>query len=136
MKKAMNHRRPLSEKVPSLGLDGRVASLLPFISCTRKYIDGVTGIAVDVDSFEDLSQQHREVFDDDPIYTAFARAVLYVLHKAHPDDKISVVCDDEEKTAWPMYTIYRRIKLVNPEASGINGTAQRKHRHRSRRSRA
>jgi hypothetical protein len=31
-------------------------------------------------------------------------------------DKISLICDDEEQTAWPMYQIYRKIKLVYLDA--------------------
>lgn len=36
VKEAFNVRRPLSDKLPALGIDERIKALLPFILCVRK----------------------------------------------------------------------------------------------------
>lgn len=32
------------------------------------------------------------------------------------DDKISLICDDEEEAAWPMYQFFRKVKVLYPDA--------------------
>lgn len=116
MKEALNANRPLSEKNPALGFEARVEALLPFIGCVRKHLQVIVGIALDVDAFKKLPSHYHQFLGDDPFFTAFLRTLIEVLDLTHPDDKLTVICDDDEQMALPMYKLYRRVKLVDPDA--------------------
>jgi hypothetical protein len=47
---------------------------------------------------------------------AFAINVMALMAPLQKGITISLICDDEEKTAWPMYQLYRRIKRLYPPA--------------------
>ncbi len=116
MKEALNARRPLSEKNPSLGVEERIKALLPFALCIRKHVQNVVGFAVDVEAFKSTPSHLRQVWGDDPIFLAFARTLVAIMEPLAPEDFISIICDDEEKVALPMYKLYRRIKIVYKDA--------------------
>jgi hypothetical protein len=115
-KKVLNANRPLSHKLPALGIDKRADALLPFIACIRKHLAFITGVAVDVAGFKGLPSHYHQIFGDDPFYTAFARTVPRIAELSPKGGKISLICDDEEQTALPMYKFYRRLKLIDPDA--------------------
>lgn len=50
-KHALNAGIPLSEKNPALGIEKRIAALLPFVGCIRRHLEAATGIAIDVKAF-------------------------------------------------------------------------------------
>jgi hypothetical protein len=115
-KNAFNPRKPLSHKCPNLGIENRTEALMPFFDCIRKNIQVVTGMAIDVKAYKKLPSHYFKMLGDQPIYTAFLRAVLRVLEFTPDHDKISITCDDEEQTALAFYRLYRRIKKVWPHA--------------------
>jgi hypothetical protein len=90
--------------------------LLPFIAAIRKHLWIITGIALDVAAFKNLPSHYYEMLGDDPFYTAFLRQLLEIMKVTQPEDKLSMICDDEELMALPMYKLYRRVKLVDPGA--------------------
>ena len=116
MKEALNANRPLSEKNPALGFDARAEALLPFIGCVRKHLQVIVGTALDVDAFTKLLSHYHQFLGNDPFFTAFLRTLIEVLELTHPDDKLTVICDDDEQMAPPMYKLYRRVKLVDSDA--------------------
>ena len=116
MKEALKHHRPLSEKNPALGIENRIAALLPFMDCIRRHLMVITSLAIDVKAFRALPSHYFQMMGDDPNFTAFTRTLLAVLEITQNDDKISLICDDEEEAAWPIYQMYRRIKIVYPDA--------------------
>lgn len=116
MKEALNANRPLSEKNPALGFDARAEALLPFIGCVRKHLQVIVGTALDVDAFTKLPSHYHQFLGNDPFFTAFLRTLIEVLGLTHPDDKLTVICDDDEQMAPPMYKLYRRVKLVDSDA--------------------
>lgn len=116
MKEALNANRPLSEKNPALGFDARVEALLPFIGCMRKHLQVIVGIALDVDAFKKLPSHYHQFLGDDPFFTAFLRMLIEALNLTHPNDRLTFICDDDEQMALPMYKLYRRVKLVDPDA--------------------
>src|SRR5438876_7324139 len=75
-KDSFNWNKPLSAKNSRTGIKERTEDLLPFIACIRKHLQLVTGIAVDVAAYKQLPQRFHESYDRDPIYMAFARALL------------------------------------------------------------
>jgi hypothetical protein len=115
-KEAFNSRRPLSEKNPALGLDNRIDSLLPFLACIRKHIHVVTGVAINVKEFKKLPSHYYQLLGNNPHFTAFLRTILKIIELSAQNHHVSLVCDDEEEMALPMYKMYRRVKLINPAA--------------------
>ena len=115
-KKVLNANRPLSHKLPALGIDKRVDALIPFIACIRKHLAFITGVAIDVAGFKGLPSHYHRIFGTDPFYTAFARTVPRIAELTPKGGKISLICDDEEQTALPMYKFYRRLKLIDSDA--------------------
>lgn len=118
MKTASRLIFPLSEKVPAHEPYRRIDALLPFVLCVRRHLQMISGVAIDVREFRSLPEQYRKIWSDDPCYTAFARNVLAIIEDSPSDGILSLYCDDEEKTAWPFYELYRRIKNQYPDARG------------------
>jgi hypothetical protein len=119
LRKAFNHRIPLGDKLPALGLDERIKAIQPYIACIRKHLEVVTGIALDVKAFKALPPHYFQILGDNPFFTAFLRMILRILELTGPKLPISLICDDEEQMAEPMYKLYRRVKLVWPEAREV-----------------
>lgn len=116
MKEALQAHRPLSDKNPALGVEKRTAALMPFVNCVRRHLMVVTGLAIDAKAFKSLPNHYFQLMGDDPSFTAFTRTLLAVLEITHPEDKISLICDDEEEMALPMYRLFRRVKKIYPDA--------------------
>jgi hypothetical protein len=116
MKEALNADRPLSTKTPATGVDNRIAVLLPFIDCIRKHLMVITAIAIDVRAYAAMPSHYHQAMGDNPFFTAFTRSLLAVLEATDAEDKISLICDDEEEAAWPMYQLFRKVKIMYPDA--------------------
>jgi hypothetical protein len=116
MKEALKLFRPLSKKVAAHEPLQRINALMPFLRCIRRHFHMIGGVAIDVKEYAALPEQHRKIWSDDPCYTAFTRTVLQLLEDSPSDGIISLYCDDEEKTAWPFYELYRKIKNQYPDA--------------------
>jgi len=116
MKEALRADRPLSDRNPALGIENRIAALLPFIECVRRHLMVISGLAINAKAFGELPSHYHQVMGKDPSFTSFARTLLAILEITEVQDKISLICDDEEQTAWPMYQLFRRVKLLYPDA--------------------
>jgi hypothetical protein len=115
-KDAFNARRPLSRKNTRVGVKERNEDLCQFVGCIRKHLSVVTGVTIDVRAFKKLPSHFFQSYGNDPVFVAFARALLKVVEFTPDPDKISFICDDEEQVAFHIYRLYRRIKRVYPEA--------------------
>lgn len=115
-KKVLNAKRPLSSSHPALGTRDRTDALLPFIACIRKNLQVINGVAIEVAAFKRLPSHYHQIFGDDPFFTSFAATVARILEITAKGSKISLICDDEEQTALPMYRLYRRYKKINAVA--------------------
>ena len=77
----------------------------------------MTALAIDARAYAALPSHYHQAMGDNPFFTAFTRALLAVLEITDTQDKISLICDDEEKAAWPMYQLFRRVQIVYPDAN-------------------
>lgn len=116
MKRALRHSVPLSDKNPALGAGARTEALLPFVAAVRRHLWIISAIALDVTAFKNLPSHYHQILGDDPFFTAFLRMLLEIMELTHHEDKLSMICDDEEEMALPMYKLYRRVKLIHPDA--------------------
>ena len=115
-KTVLNPTRALSIKNKDTGVDKRIEALLPFIHCIRKNLLVVTGVTIDAEAFKKLPSHMFQFFGNNPIFVAFARAMLHVIDFTPEKDKITFICDDEEQVALDFYRLYRRLKKVWPPA--------------------
>jgi hypothetical protein len=114
-KNALNSKRPLSEENPALGLKARVTALMPFILCIRRHFEGIRGVSIDALAFKGLPSHYHKTLGDNPFFTAFLRTVLDAITLVAEYDRLTLICDDEEQMALPMYKLFRRIKIVELE---------------------
>ena len=115
-KDALNHKRPLSQKNPCLGVGARTEALGSFIACIRKNLQVITGLATDVQAFKKLPAHFFQIFGNNPSYMTFVRTAMHVMEFCPDRSKVTMICDDDEETAIPFYGLYRRLKKVWPDA--------------------
>jgi hypothetical protein len=116
MKRALNATKRLSQKRSALGCANRIDALLPFIECIRKRLQNIVTVAVDVEAYKNAPSVIQGIWTQDPHFLAFTRTVIALLKPLRERDTINIICDDEEKTALPVYRLYRRIKLIYADA--------------------
>jgi hypothetical protein len=116
MKQALNHRRPISGKVEAKGITNRVKTLLPFIEAIRKHNSLVVGAAVDVEAFNALPSEDRRSLENNPHYMAFVRVLVEAADIVNNGDKLTCICDDDEKTAYGMNELYRMVRRHHSDA--------------------
>lgn len=116
MKEVLKAHLPLSASVEALGTNNRVSALLPFISCIRKHLQCAAGMALDANTFKALPSHYFQALGDNPFFISFARILAEILEITGKGEVINIICDDEEQMACPMYKIYRKIKIVYPDA--------------------
>jgi hypothetical protein len=115
-KDVLNHARPLSKKNDRVGIEKRVDDLKPFVNCIRKYLLVVSGVAIDVAAFKRQPSHLFQRLGNNPCYAAFATEMLQIIDFCSKEDKISLICDEDEETATEFYRLYRRVKKVWPAA--------------------
>lgn len=96
-------------------LDDRIEALTPFADCINEHLEFGLIQALDVKGFKSLTVAAKVGVGspDDPHYLAFARGILEIANYVHGDDKISLICDDDENTAWGCYAHYRAIRKAD-----------------------
>jgi hypothetical protein len=116
MKHALNHNRELSGKTIAKGASNRRTVLLEFVNCVKKNLGHICGMALDVEAFNAMSDAARKQLGKNPHFTVFAVVVMELLHGLKGDQVLSIICDDEEEVAIPMYKLYRKIQSSFPKA--------------------
>lgn len=115
-KESLNYKRPLSKKTPCLGIKARTEALSGFISCIRKHLQIIVGMATDVEAFKKLPSHFFEIFGTNPSYLTFVRTAMHITEFTPEQSKVTMICDDDEETALPFFRLYRRVKKVWPDA--------------------
>lgn len=118
MAKASRLKENCGPKMPRhQKIEERIQALVPFADCINKNL--VKGLiqAIDVKGFKEMSNRAKQGLGspDDPYYLAFARGILELIDYVQGEDKISLICDDDESTAWNCYLHYRAIRKVHEE---------------------
>lgn len=93
----------------------RIVALVPFADCINEHLQLGLAQALDVRGFRSLTVSAKVGIGSpgDPHYLAFARGLLEIANYVHDDDKISLICDDDENTAWGCYAHYRAIRRAD-----------------------
>ena len=82
--------------------------------CIRKHLKGVRGVSIDAVAFRSLPSHYYKILGNNPTFTAFLLAILDAISLVEEGDRLTLICDDEEQIALPMYKLHRRIRIVEP----------------------
>ena len=112
MKRALRRTRKLSPCIDVQSAAERTQALKPFAACIRKYFEIGVAIAIDVEAYSQLSALAKKKIggSDDPFYLAFSCAVMAPSKRTLKEDRISIICDDDQQTALNCYKAYRQVK--------------------------
>jgi hypothetical protein len=116
MKRALRRTRRLSPRIDKQSATERNESLKLFAICIRKHFEVGVAITVDVQAYRGLSSAAKKKIggSEDPHYLAFLCGIMAPSKRLRDEDKISLICDDDEGTAWNGYRLYRRVRRVGP----------------------
>jgi hypothetical protein len=115
---ALRASRSLSPVIRSESPTERCETLKPFVDCILNNLDLGVSITIDVAGFSKWTPGAKKMVggNDNPAYVGFMQAVGAIKKYAcRDDDRISVMCDDDEDTALNFYALYRRFKKIDSE---------------------
>ncbi len=117
MKRALRRKIKFSPTAEAKSVEERNAVLEPFAQCIRKHFELGVALAVDVDAYKKwpLHAKKKIGGSDDPYYLAFISALLACTKYICDDDRVSMVCDDDQETAMNCYGIFQRARFLHPE---------------------
>jgi|GEM_PF-1595117 len=98
-------------------IDDRTELLIPFADCINKYLEQGLIQAWNVIAYNRIPLAGLKMLGGsrDPYFWAFIRGLLEVVDHLGEDDRISIVMDDDETTAWDCYCHYRSIGRASVE---------------------
>jgi hypothetical protein len=100
-------------------IDERIDVLLPFADCINDHLEIGLMQTWDVKGFNNLpiEVKRRLGGSNDPYQLSFIRGLLEIADYVGEDGTVSVLCDDDEVTAWDTYIHWRAIVKAMPELS-------------------
>ena len=117
MKRALRHKIKFSSTIEAKSAKERNAILVPFAQCIRKHFEVAAIVAVDVNAYKQWPTHVKKLYggSDDPHYFAFLNGVIAAEKYIRDEDRLSLICDDDTKTAMNCYKLYQRIRLIRPD---------------------
>jgi Protein of unknown function (DUF3800) len=115
MKRALRRTIRFSENEKAPSVEERNAVLGRFAQCARKYFEMGIAITIDVAAYKKwpAHAKRRVGGSDNPHYMAFICAILGCTHYISGEDRINMICDDDNETAMNCYRIYQRGKTID-----------------------
>jgi hypothetical protein len=118
MAEVRNPNKPVGSKIPgNQTYPERIESLKPFADCIVKHMELGLVQAWDVKGFEAMDKNALKNLGNpkDSYHLAFTRAMLELAEYVRSDDHLSLICDDDETTAYDCYQHYRAVRRVNDD---------------------
>lgn len=117
MKRALKRKVKLSEHVPAGSAPERSSVLEHFAQTIRKHFELGIGITVVTKDYEGCESIHRGLKTANPHYFAFLTGLIAsVIHvSVQKENRLSLICDDDQETARNCYELYRESKLKVPD---------------------
>lgn len=107
--KAFRFASPLGSKVAATGVDARIEALHKFVAVIQEHIGFGTSWAIDARAFRGLEESRKAKLRD-PHHAAFRFVLGTLKDELSGDDRISLICDDEQKYSVECYKIYTGIR--------------------------
>ena len=116
--KARRYGKALGENIGPQSLSDRINDLKPFADCVNDYLGIGIACVFEVTGYTSFAQESKELLggSDNPFYVQFLRNVLLLAEFARSGESITMMCDEDEETAWNCYRLYRRVKELDPKA--------------------
>jgi hypothetical protein len=118
MKEALQAERQLSPVIPQQSPKERIEALKPFAAALVETFELGVSITVAVDAFARTKEHVKNQLSggSNPTYFCFLTEMLQVADHGQEDDRISLICDDDEQTAINYLKLYRKLKNVHEPA--------------------
>lgn len=115
MKRAFKATAPLSRVIRKQSFAERIDTLKPFADCIRKHLEFGIATSIDVQAYKAIPVRAKKNLggSNNPHFVVFLAGVMATLRHLRSDDKISLICDDDEETALDCYKFYRRVRKIH-----------------------
>jgi len=107
--------KKFTPNTPAVTNRERIEALKPFADCINEHFELGLIEAWDVKGFKSISKNARAKLGnpDDPYYIAFTRGILELLNHFGEEHILTLVCDDDQQTAWDCYRHFRGVTRVH-----------------------
>jgi hypothetical protein len=112
--KAFHFAGPLSSKFPARGVDARRLVLNKYVAVIKKHVEFGVACAVDAAAFRSLTTEQQRKLRN-PHYAAFLCVIGELKDYVQDDDKISLMCDDEQQYSVECYKLFTSIRKQDRE---------------------
>jgi hypothetical protein len=126
MSRIVDLKQSCGSKMPAgQTIEERIQAILPFADCINDHMEVGLMQGWDVKGFNGLSRAVKAALggSDDPFYLCYIRALLLLGGYTPNGTAISLICDDDELTAWDAYCHYRKVseadKKLGQKLAGI-----------------
>jgi hypothetical protein len=115
--KARRGGKALGDNVGPQQLKERINDLKPFADCVNDYLGLGIACAFEVTGYTSFAKDSKELLggSDNPFYIQFLRIVMLLSEFAR-EEGLTMMCDEDEETAWNCYRLYRMVKELDPKA--------------------
>jgi len=106
----------LGRNIGAQTLKERINDLKPFADCVNDYLGLGVATVFEVEGYTSFAQGSKALLGgvDNPFYIQFLRTVLFLTAFA-PKENITMMCDEDQDTAWNCYQFYQGVKKAKPE---------------------
>jgi len=117
MKRALRRKIPFSPTEGAKEREERHAVLSRFVNCVRDHFELGVAIVVDVKAYREWPERAKKRVggSDNPHYLAFITGTAVCTKYVGDNDRLSLVCDDDQATAENCYKIYQRLRVLRPD---------------------
>lgn len=112
MSRASDVKQTYGIKMPSgQSIEQRIQAILPFADCINEHMEIGLMQGWDVKGYNGLSLAVKAALggSPDPFHLCYIRAMLELAGYVPNGDSLSLICDDDELTAWDAYCHYRQL---------------------------
>ena len=121
---AWRAHRAMSDVIPKQSPGERLEALKPFAACIGENFEFALAVTVNVEAFQRTKDHIKKAISggDDPFYFSFLKILMAALERSN-GARLSLVCDDDQHTAFNCFKLYRRVKNSDNEAWRIKLSA-------------
>jgi len=107
--------KPLGRLIGAQSLPDRINDLKPFADCIRNHLELGVATVFEVEGYTSFTEMAKKALggSDNPFYTQFLSTMQTVTDYVTTGEPITLMCDEDESTAWWCYKLYSRVKKVD-----------------------
>src|SRR5580692_2171066 len=115
--KARRCGKELGSNVGPQTLQDRINDLKPFADCVNDNLGVGIACVFEVTGYTSFAKESKDLLggSTNPFYVQFLRTVTLLAEFARPEESITMMCDEDEETAWNCYRLYKRVKELDPK---------------------